>query len=316
MKSLVRKWLMGETVFSEYVKITAGDHPVQKVWLHIDSQVTDVSTTHWLLCIEPIMYGVWIEKKEFIEHKQTGDFTLYLGGSIVESKNKVESAEAVLSLDLFDRINESDGTLLLLKLNKSSLHQLGIIKRYLLFFRYYKRDGLTFSRFKAFVSAYSHPRRIRVVSFRKDDYYNIFPMDLLGDISQHKRYVFGLRHSNVALPMILETARMVVSEVSYKWKDNIYELGKHHSSDPPSLGLLPFRVFESTNFRFYLPEWVESYKEVNIKKSLNLGSHMLLWGEIVNEERLTKTSGHLFLVHFLHYLHQKNKKGHPYQSVQ
>ena len=315
MKSLVRKWLMGNTVFSEYVKITASDRLAQKAWLRIDGNLTDVSTTHWLLCIEPIMYGVWIEEKDFIEPQQTGDFTMYLGGSIAESKNKVESAEAVLSLDLFDRIDECDGTLLLLKLNNSSLHQLSVIKRYLLFFRYYKKDGLTFSRFKAFVSAYSHPRRIRVVSFRKDDYYNIFPMDLLGDISQHTRYVFGLRHTNVALPMILETGRVAVSEVSHKWKSNVYELGKHHSSDPPSRELLPFKVFESTNFRFYIPEWVESYKEVSIKKSLNLGSHMLLWGDVVNEERLTETSGHLFLVHFLHYLHQKNKKSDSYQSV-
>ena len=315
MKSLVRKWLMGNTVFSEYVKITAGDRLAQKAWLRIDGKLTDVSTTHWLLCIEPIMYGVWIEEKELIEYKETGYFRMYLGGSISESKSKVESAEAVLSLDLFDSIEEGDGTLLLLKLNSSRLHQLNVIKRYLLFLRYYKKDGLTFSRFKAFVSAYSHPRRIRVVSFRKDDYYNIFPMDLLGDISQHKRYVFGLRHTNGALPMILETRKVAVSEVSHKWKGNVYELGKHHSSDPPSLELLPFKVLESTNFRFYIPEWVESYKEVAIKKSLNLGSHMLLWGEIVHEERLTETSGHLFLVHFLHYLHQKNKKSHPYQSV-
>lgn len=306
MKSLVRKWLMGETVFSEYSKITAGDDLAQKVWLQADDKILDVSAVHWLLCIEPIMYGVWIEEKAFLEHYPTDHFTMYMGGTTSAGKGKIDNEEAAVTLELFDRIDESAGVLLLLKFKKARLHQLNFIKRYLLFFRYYKKDGLTFSRFKAFVSAYCYPRRIRVVSFRKEEYYNIFPMDLLGDISQHKRYVFGLRHTNVALQMIIETGRLVVTEVPLKSKNTIYELGKHHSGSPPPVDLLPFKVTESKNFRFYIPEWVESYKETRIIKTINMGSHMLLWAEVADEQRLTIPADHLFLVHFLHYLHQKD----------
>ncbi len=305
MKSLVRKWLMGDTVFSEYSKITAGDDLTQKVWLKAEDGIIEVSPNHWLLCIEPIMYGVWLEKKAWIHLEEKKEFIMYLGGNLT-SNSKIHEPEAVLTLELFDRIEESKGTLLLLKLKKSRLHQLSFIRRYLIFFRYYKKDGLTFSRFKAFVSAYSYPRRIRVVSFRKDNYYNIFPMDLLGDMAQSKRYVFGLRHTNVALKMILKTGRLVVSEVPREFKDTVYALGKHHSGSPPSIDSLAFKVTESKNFKFYVPEWVESYKEVRVIKSINMGSHMLLWGEVIDEDRLKEPSAHLFLVHFLHYLHQKN----------
>ena len=62
MKSLVRKWLMGNTVFSEYSKITNADEPQQKVWMKSNERITDVSSTHWLLCIEPLIFGVWLDK--------------------------------------------------------------------------------------------------------------------------------------------------------------------------------------------------------------------------------------------------------------
>jgi hypothetical protein len=215
--------------------------------------------------------------------------------------------EATLTLDFFDSIKEENGTLLLLKLKKSNIYHLHFIKTYLLFFRYYKKDSLSFARFKSFVAAYSYPRRVRIISFRQDNYYNIFPMDLLGDIKQRGRYVFGLRHTNTALHRIIETGKLAVSEVSFKYKDIIYQLGKHHSSSPPSLDSLPFDVIFSKNFDFYIPAWVESYKEIKILKTVNMGSHMLLWGELIEEKTLTGPADHLFIVHFLHYLHQKNK---------
>jgi hypothetical protein len=260
------------------------------------------------------MYGIWVENKEWTLDKERKEFTIYLGGTIALDKNSIHKPEAILILELFDRIEQIDGTLLLLRLKNTRLYQLNFLKRYFLYFRYYRKDGLTLSRFKEFVSSYSYPRRIRVVSFRKDDYFNIFPMDLLGDIGRRKRYVFGLRHSNVALQMILQTGKLVVTEVPREFKNTVYELGRHHSSSPPSLDGLSFKVIESKNFSFFIPEWVESYKEVTIITTINMGSHMLLWGEIVSEERLKESSEHLFLVHFLHYLHQKNK-GYAYQLV-
>ena len=305
---------MDDTRFSEYSKILAPDELYQKVWLQTDDKTLEVTTNHWLLCIEPIMYGIWIEKKEPAHFTEKNEFTMYLGGTISGNQSTIRKPEAVLNLETYDRIEEIDGTLLVLRLKTTRLFQLNFIKRYLLYFRYYRKDRLTFSRFKEFVSSYSYPRRIRVVSFRNDTYFNIFPMDLLGDIGQHKRYVFGLRHSNVALQMILQTGRLVVAEAPHQFKESIYALGRHHSSSPPSLDSLPFKVVESGNFRFYLPEWIERYKEVRIVQHINMGSHMLLWGEIVSEERLTGSTQYLFLVHFLHYLHQKNM-GHKYDLV-
>lgn len=139
-------------------------------------------------------------------------------------------------------------------------------------------------------------------------------MDLVGEVGWGNRFVFGLRHTNVALSRMIAAKRMVVAEVSCEQKDFIYGLGKYHSSAPPPLVQLPYRVFESEGLAFYLPEWIESYKEIRILKVMDLGSHMLLWGEWTKDNKVRKPSGHLYHIHFLHWLHQE-RQGIGYPSV-
>ncbi len=309
MKSLIRKILIGDTAINEYSKITVPGNIQEKVYLQTDENIIDISQNHWLLCIDPVIFGVWIGTDEFkTAFTKESKYKMYFNASAKNDVNIKRKSEALLTLSFFDYIEEATGKLLLLELKKSQIYHLNFIKRYLLFSRYYKKNGLTFSKFKSFVSAYSYPRQIRIVSFRQDDYYNIFPMDLLGEIEQCNRYVFGLRHTNLALRGIINTGKLVVSEVPFKYKNIIYQLGKHHSSSPPPLTSLPFNLVQTKNFGFYIPAWAESYKEIKILKTINLGSHMLLWGESEEKNIINGPGNHLFLIHFLHYLSQKKKK--------
>jgi len=308
MKALIRKLLIGDNAISEYVTVTEQENIRPKVFLEVGHVSLDVSSYHWLLCIEPVIMGVWIDRHTI--PTPTGDHQPYNIYFYEDASGTGEKKDvlAVLTLSLFDVIEEDNGTLLLLKVVKSDIRHLNAFKRYLLFRRYYKKEGLTFSSFKSFVAAYSYPRRIRLVSFRRgDDYFNIFPMDLVGDISMHNRYVFGLRHSNIALPQIMETRKLVVIETPYEYKDTIYKLSKHHSASPPSKDSLPFETISTSDWQFYVPTWAEGYKEISIRQTIDMGSHVLLWGEPIHEAMMAPRRGHLFLEHFLYYLEQKNK---------
>jgi hypothetical protein len=123
-----------------------------------------------------------------------------------------------------------------------------------------------------------------------------------------------LRHTNTTLSKIIETKKIVVSEVPFEYKDVIYQLGSHHSGSPPPIELLPFKVINSKNYGFYVPEWANSYKEIRVLKTINLGSHMLLWGEVLDECILKSSTGHLFHIHYLLYLYHK-RKGTVYPVV-
>jgi hypothetical protein len=292
--------LMGDTTFGEYVRIAAAADIPENVYLQFGNNISEVSRSHFLLCVEPMVFGVWFEKENW--HHQSApnqEYHLYFGGK--------DKPEAVVTLRHFDRIDDDQGTLLLLQLQKSRIYHLASVKNFLIYYRYYRRDGMRFKTFKSHVCAYSYPRRIRIISFRQDDYYNIFPMDLLGDISQHNKYVLGLRHSNVTLKRILDTGKILVAEAPSAQEKTIFQLGNHHSSQAPAISELPFGVSTSKRFGFYVPGFAESYKEIKIVHHLNLGSHMLLWGEVQEEIKWQPHKDHLYMVHFLHFLHLKNK---------
>ncbi len=310
MKNLFKKIFLGDIEVKEYSTVTTDGEIKESVFLKTLNGTINISKIHWLLCLEPIVFGIWLKKDEQITDlsKKPG-YSMYFSDSPdIDFKSAKGNAVAVIAVDYFDKIDEADGTLYLLKLRESKIYHVNFFKTFLLFYKYYKKPKFSYKKYKSLIAAYSFPRKVRLISFKDNEYFNIFPMDLLGEIPQSGKYVFGLRHTNVALAKIIETKKIVVSEVPYIYKDTIYELGKHHSGAPPSPGSLPFKITQTENFEFFIPEWIDSYKEIKILKTKNLGSHMMLWGEIANEKMLRQSSGNLYHIHFLLYYHQKLKK--------
>jgi len=311
MKSLIRKILIGNTPVSEYSTITVPGDITEKVFLKKGNTQLDISGSHWLLCLKPVVFGIWFSEKNdaVLPDKERGArYKMYFNDA-----EKNARTVAVLELSFLNKIEEPDGILLLLRLERPVTHHINLIKTLFLYYRHYKKPEQDLTVLRSFSAAYSYPRKVRLISFKEGEYCNIFPMDLVGDIPQSKRYVFGLRHSNVTLARIIETKKILVSEIPYEQKKIIYQLGKHHR-DPLSANDLPFNIIESEKFHFPVPAWANSYKEIMIEKNINLGSHMLLWGEEINEKKISPPHGHLFHIHFLHYLHQQ-KKGHAYPLV-
>jgi hypothetical protein len=303
MKKFIRKYLVGDIPLSEYSTVTVRNEIIEKVYLEAGSIKRDISNTHWLLCLNPIVFGIWFRKDEnIIASGKDSSSKMYFKDS---ESDGIDVAE--LEMTLFDKIEEEDGTLILLKLGNVRVNHVSRLKTWVLFQRYYKKPEHDFYKLKSYSAAYSYPRRVRLISFKEGDWFNIFPMDLVGDIPMSKRYVFGLRHTNVTLARIIETKKMVVSEIPYQFKDLIYQLGKHHRQ-PLSETQLSFEIIQSDIYKFPVPKWAIGYKEIKIVKTLNLGSHMLLWGEEINVRNLGSQSGHLYHIHFLHYLHQKTKE--------
>lgn len=308
MKSLIKKILLGDIEVTEYSTITIKDEIKERVFLEIADYTIDISKTHWLLCLEPIVFGVWLKKNEHkIMPNEKAKCKMYFSVS-TSSDFGIARKKAVAIIDLYylDEIEDAGGTLYVLKLKRTKIYHVNFFKIFLLFNKYYKKPKFSFEKYKSLIAAYSYPRKVRIISFKQDEYFNIFPMDLLGEIPQSGKYIFGLRHTNVALSKIIETKKILVSEVSHIYKNTIYELGKHHSGVPPSLDALPFRTKQTESFGFFIPEWVDSYKEIKILKTKSLGSHMMLWGEIVNEKILKQPSNNLYHIHFLLYLKLKS----------
>ncbi|MDP4148566.1 MAG: hypothetical protein Q8927_07270 [Bacteroidota bacterium] len=310
MKELFRKILFGEALIREYATVRIGEEIRERVYLRKNAgdAPRDVSRTHWVLCLDPLVFGIWTETTPDNVGDGISHWLYFRDGPCKPGEDPERQAVAVAELEFMDRIEEAGGCLLLFRLVSCRVHHIAAFKTRLLYSKYYRKPGLSFDKLKAFATAYSYPRKVRLVSFRGENYYNIFPMDLLGDIPRAGRFVFGLRHSNVALSRIIAEKKIVVSEVPSGSKEMIYQLGSHHSSVPPPVAELPFAVIPSPAFGFWVPAWAESCKEIRILRTMDLGSHMLMWGEPVGELLLNPVSDHLHHIHFLMYLHQLKKR--------
>ena len=302
--------MIGNIPIREYATITIPHDIQEQVYLEINDKKLEVTKNQWVLCLEPLIFGIWIED-ELVKHDL---FNKKKCKIIFEDSNSLKTKTAIANLELKETIEEPNGVLFLLTLKTSRIYSLNFIRAQFLFRRYYKKAGFSFEKFKSFVTAYSYPRKVSLISFKSEDHYNIFPMDLVGELKNPNRMVFGLRHTNRTLSRIITTEKLIASEIPFTQKDSIYKLGSHHSVNPPLPKDLPFHVSESNVFGFYIPEWACSYKEIRILKTINLGSHMLLWGELINETILSSPISSLYHIHFLHYLHQQ-KKGIQYPLV-
>lgn len=307
MRSLLTKILYKGIPIKEYASITVGNHILERVFLKINDSITDVSQEHWVLCLQPIVFGIWLNKPADFPTQETG-YKIFFKEMVPHKKL------AEIQLSFFNSIEEQDGTLLLLKEDRSRLFHTSFIETRLLYSAYYQKTGFSFKKFNSYVSAFSYPRKVRLVSFQNEDYYNIFPMDFVGKIGTTNRYVFGLRHTNQSLSRIIETKKVIVSEVPFRYKEDIYKLGNYHSSSPPPLNQLPFNTLASKSFGFPVPEWAQCYNEIRITQTMSLGSHMLLWGESQHEEILNTGTGNLYHIHFLLSLFQQ-RKGTGYTRV-
>ena len=311
MKDILRKIFFSESVIREYVSVAINDEIREHVYLGIKNYLLDISLSHWILCLDPVVFGIWIEKEKGIFALDPEENCIIYFKDSADNKKQKPHVIARMELRFLDKIEDEKGILFLFTQIKTGIHHVSFIKTLLLFFGYYKKAGLSFNKFKSIVAAFSYPRRIRLISFGRGEDYNIFPMDFAGEIVSSNKFIFGLRHTNQSLLKIIETGKIVVSEIPFEYKAIIYQLGKHHLSSLPSPGSLPFKIFQSASFGFYIPDWANSYTEIKIVKSINLGSHMLLWGESVNKKEIKPSSGHLFHIHFLLYLRQK-KNGFNY----
>jgi hypothetical protein len=307
------KLLSGESVIRDFLTIGIDDDVREKVYLQANDQLLEVTRNQWLLGLDPRIIGIWTETP--IPAAET--YTLFFRDTPAGSPQRAgDHALGILQLEYVDRLVENNGNLFLFRVQSSVIHHIDGIRARLLYRKFYKKPGVDFERLKAVAAAYTYPRRVRIISFQLDGNYNyIFPMDLLADIKSSGRYLLGMRHSNQVLKKIMEVRKIVVAEAPAKYKPVIYQLGRNHSAAPPPLSELPFATLPTRNFGFHVPEWVESYKEITIDKTIDLGSHMLLCGQWKEEVQLKPATPRLHHIHFLHFLYLKSK-GLNYPVIQ
>lgn len=206
------------------------------------------------------------------------------------------------SLDLV-RSEAQHASLIIFSATGSELHLLNFFQRVFQLAKQLRRNKNlalypSSSEYNQIRVAYSFPRNISVLIVEKDKTYNIFPTDLHGAIAKEEQYTISLRENGLAYKQILEASTISLSNVSSKYFQNVYSLGKNHMK-----GMVPFRKIShllnvpEPNFPYY------SYKNCNnciaLRKNneLKIGIHNLMTFSIVDRIDHTKNLDSLSHIH-------------------
>jgi hypothetical protein len=249
-----------------------GDAILARTFLQSTSNQIDITSQHCILCQEPFLVATWskdpgVPSAQFLE--------------IRTGKEKT----AILGLRLSRIVEIGKTKLYLFEILTVSNNSRSFFLRELLYRK--SRSSVPKKIFNIFSALYAHPRQVIIVSFSAADLFNIFPMDFQAHLRDEGRYVLGLRNTNVTLQHVIKHKRLVVADIASVEPTVIYQLGKHHSTRPPSIQSLPFEVIPSKEFNIPVPAFASEYKELEIEAVFPLGGHTLLVGKVVKSVSLS-----------------------------
>src|SRR5437868_6289051 len=190
----------------------------QQVILISDHRQIDISTRHAMICLDPFSVGIWLPHPAV---PNSTNVTIHF----INKKKK----RAKLQLELIEKTAYENDVLLLYKAVSARCYQLNSFTRFMTLYFFLRNISSTYRQRKFIAALYSYPRKIISVSYKEEDYVNIFPMDIQGYVRDSGLYILGLRTTNYTLEKILTTKKLVVGDTHSADLKTIYSLGRHLS---------------------------------------------------------------------------------------
>jgi flavin reductase (DIM6/NTAB) family NADH-FMN oxidoreductase RutF len=139
---------------------------------------------------------------------------------------------------------------------------------------------------------YIFPRPVFLVSVRHGGHENLFPMDLVGEISSGE-FILALRSTSPAIELIEQSRQVALSAAPASQVKIVYALGANHRNPPAgSLDLpIPTTTSPTLGLRTLCDEAV---LELSIREIHRPGSHVLFVSSILHRSGVTKEQlGHV-----------------------
>ncbi len=121
---------------------------------------------------------------------------------------------------------------------------------------------------------YLSPRPVALVSVRENDHRNMFPMDLIGQLSRSGLFSLALRSTNVSAPHMKEGSRLALSYVPGSMRAQAYEVSAHHKEALTDWTALPFAVRPSPDAGMPVVADALAIRELTIVHRRTIGLHM------------------------------------------
>jgi flavin reductase (DIM6/NTAB) family NADH-FMN oxidoreductase RutF len=129
---------------------------------------------------------------------------------------------------------------------------------------------------------YMVARPVYLVSVEHEGRTNMFPMDLVGRLTSGE-FTFALRATSPSIELIEQSRRVAMSAAPARFLHAVYDLGRQHGLKTIDVSTLAFGVRSSVLFN--LPVLAENglVREISVRHSHRVGSHVLFIGDIQDE---------------------------------
>jgi flavin reductase (DIM6/NTAB) family NADH-FMN oxidoreductase RutF len=295
----LKRLAMGDSVFPQQVTVGMRDPQCEiSVWLHGLGDAHDVTSRHVMACVNPLMIGVVFDPSWPVPSESNARLCLRFlargGGKRLLGEIRLAGAGEPFG---------EDG-LRLFRVRGSSNYCLPKLRLWAHFaylwyrrWRFNNNPEIKISPREAhtMVAFFICPRPVVLVSVRHGEESNVFPMNLMGPISEGK-FAFALNSTRHAAPIVVKARRAAISNVPLTEAGLAKGLGRNHLKTSIELCDLPFESRLSHTFGFPVPDFAVRVRELEIESSQRLGSHTFFIARLVHDEQLT-VAQEFFYVH-------------------
>jgi flavin reductase (DIM6/NTAB) family NADH-FMN oxidoreductase RutF len=131
--------------------------------------------------------------------------------------------------------------------------------------------------------AFIRPHPIALGSIQGDFGGNIFPMNLMGELSD-SHFAFALKDSRRPAHLIERLGRLALSNIPLSLCSTAFQLAANHKKESIDWGQLPFPLSESSTLRIPVPAAAGRVRELCVEQIHKLGSHTLFIARILSDE--------------------------------
>ncbi|HZP06249.1 MAG TPA: hypothetical protein VFB43_15220 [Terracidiphilus sp.] len=131
--------------------------------------------------------------------------------------------------------------------------------------------------------AFIRPHPIALGSIQGDSGGNIFPMNLMGELSD-SHFAFALKDSRRPAHFIERLGRLALSNIPLSLCSTAFQLAANHKKESIDWGQLPFPLSESSTLRIPVPAAAGRVRELCVEQIHKLGSHTLFIARILSDE--------------------------------
>jgi hypothetical protein len=155
--------------------------------------------------------------------------------------------------------------------------------------------------------AYSIPRNISLITVGENGRYNLFPSDLHGQ-PDDQHYIISLRHEGIACQQVLQTRKILITQVQAQFYKTVYALGKNHMQTYKEKSQFPFSDAVTSLLQLPLPKAAVFYRELELQKSFIHGIHRILFFKILSRVPVQDNPSTLAHIHNVYATWRQNNR--------